>query len=133
MRAFLFALYDEDSLVWEGLQLTYDDKKLLFNTGDPIVDWYQYYKFLYRESNNLGLSSICHSSSIDHWYMDQNIYKERYFDQDVDGMPFVSHKEILKLPLGKEDQLYFRIVATREMKSYYDVEKYYDNWKSKNP
>ena len=49
MTAFLNVNYDDgDSKTFKGLTISLDDKKIEFNTGNPLIDWYDYYKFIYQ-------------------------------------------------------------------------------------
>lgn len=81
MRGFLTAIYDEPKAdsTFKGFEVTIKedgkkDKKVLFNTGDPIYDYYAYQRWMM----NSKLSIIVHSSSIDHFFMDSKKYLERY-------------------------------------------------------
>jgi len=89
---------------------------IFFNTGDPLVDWYNYYKLLYtkvygsKKFKNLFRSR--HSSSVDHWFMDSKLYFEKGLDK---------YEKIINDYDTKKDLV---IVVTKEMKTMTDLRNY---------
>lgn len=123
--AFLTLKYKEGvSGTFEKLVLTQDKLTKEFNTGDPIVDWFDYYRFLYNgEAYQLGIPYINHSSSVDHWFMDEETYVEKYLKEVGETLEFVTDEELNLMSLSNIDKLY-RCVAHKDMKSFSEVREY---------
>jgi hypothetical protein len=78
--------YDEcKQTTYRKIKVTLRDKNstvLLFDTGNFIVDYYHFQEFQMKVMYDLfpeGFSAV-HSSSVDHFFMDGELYHERYFD-----------------------------------------------------
>lgn len=101
-----------------------------FNTGNVIVDYYNYMLFLqelpdewYKENHHISGSSLW-----DHFFMDGNKYKESYFDPEsgkfIDWRKALSdgdHKTYMKCC----DNEYPRVIHLACHKDFHAVKKYY--------
>lgn len=122
----LDADYDEpDGDTFRGLVLTFGDHILNFETGDPIVDWYNYKKFVYTgEASKRGIFTVRHLSSCDHWFMDTETYREHYLKViDEDTLDFMTSEEIDKLTFKEMDEV-MKCVAHKDMKTFQEVKDY---------
>lgn len=120
---------DSNGDTFKGLKLniTFDKKTetKVFNSGDPIIDWFDYFKFLYNgEAYNMGIEHISHSSNVDHWFMDTDKYFERYFDPENLEKEFPSQDVVCNY-LNDITKTHCRIVATKDMKNFQEVKEYY--------
>lgn len=122
----------EDGLAesFKGLTLKVDDTKIEFNTGNPLIDWYDYYKFVYNgEMAKLGIDYNNHSSSVDHWFMDTDDYCEKYIEFDEnDEVRFVD-TDLMSFP--DLDQC-MKCVISNTMTSFADLKNYYNRYKKLN-
>jgi len=128
-RGFLTVDYNESKqATFKGLNIsvTGSKKVIKFNTGDPIIDWYDYYKWIYGgEASKQGFYSIGGSSNVDHWFMDGNKYIEKYLKQiDENTFDFYTTDELMKMPFHKMDEC-MRCVITKKMKTFQDLKDYY--------
>ena len=129
MTAFLNVNYDDgDSKTFKGLTISLDDKKIEFNTGNPLIDWYDYYKFIYQSDffDKFNISYIGHLSSVDHWFMDTDDYYEKYIEFDEnDEVRFVD-TDLKSFPdLDK----CMKCVISNTMTSFVDLKNYYLRYK----
>ncbi len=117
--------YNDGSKGLESIQLedTFNDNKIIksFNTGDPLIDWYEYYRWIYNDGLGKYIM-ITYSSSIDHWFMDNGEYIEQYFTMDDDGeVHFVDHKDLSFKELDTTPKCVIRkgMTTFKELKDYY--------------
>ena len=70
----------------KGLQLQVENRKktIKFDTGDPIVDWYSYMKYI---ANSEDVDVVNNSSTIDHWLDDKDDYFFMYLEGDFESIP----------------------------------------------
>lgn len=126
MRGYLTVDYsDSDQSTYKGLNIHFmeNGEDIRFDIGDPLIDWYNYCKFMFSgEAVKKGIESISHSSNVDHWFMDGDKYSERYFDPET--LQFISNDVLMKMPMSEWDQ-YPRCVVTDDMKDFNDLKIYY--------
>ena len=133
---FLTVDYD-DSLQssYVALILYYGDKKeIRFDTGDPLIDWYDYCKLVFDgyEIEKYEISSVVYSSSVDHWFMDGDEYLEKYLKlNENDDYEFISTDELKTYYSLSEFNSLKRCVIHKDMKSFEELKKYYSENKSK--
>jgi len=126
---FLTIDYDDSTQSsYKAIILKYGDKKeIRFDTGDPLIDWYDYCKFMFdgEASEKYNIGSVICSSSIDHWFMDGDEYVEKYISLKDDGTyDFITDKELNLLSLS--DLYHFkRCVIHKDMKSFQELKDYY--------
>ena len=101
-----------------GLHLQIDNRKktIKFETGDPIVDWYSYMKYI---ANSEDVDTVCNSSTIDHWFDDDEHFFI-YFDSNLEPVPYekwdtLSTGEVMNL---------IRFAAKEPMKTFTDIKEY---------
>lgn len=97
-----------------------------FDSGDPVVDWYNYYKFVYGgEAYDKGLFTIGGSSNTDHWFMDGDKYREQLLKAVDDGanMVFMTEDEVAQMGIGDFNQAY-KCVITEDIKSFEELKEY---------
>lgn len=117
---------------YNGLIITYGDKEKRFYTGDPLIDWYDYCKFMYNGESLQELISvtIC-SSSVDHWFMDTKDYLEKYLKRNELGeYDFMTTDELYKLSINDIGK-HMKCVIHKDMKSFQDLINYYKLHKNK--
>jgi hypothetical protein len=126
MRAFYTVDYEEGTDSFEAIRVEFDDETILFNTGDPVIDWFQFGRFKYSGgAAQLGIQSMGGSSSIDHWFMDNRNYVEQYLKEVEEGkFEFMTTKDISELSISEMDDC-VKCVARRDMKSFQEVRDYY--------
>jgi len=92
-------------------------KTVKFNTGDPVVDWVDYRKYI--DEHHL---SVNRSSTIDHWYMDGDEYYELCYDPKQECT-------VTSETLEHKGMDYFNelvgFVSKTEMKSIKDIMNHY--------
>lgn len=133
-RGFLSVVYTEGDqstykrLVLEDME---NNRAMEFCTGDPVVDFYDYYKYLYSGgAKSDGYYIINHSSLIDHFFMDGTEVVERYFYVDDDDMAvMVPNEEVIDMPMSKVDNLH-RCVMYDWMVDFSDLNEYVKNKKT---
>jgi hypothetical protein len=120
---------DGDANSYKGLELTYGDKVKLFNSGDPLIDWYDYCKFIYgggAEKENIV--AIGCSSSIDGWFMDTDEYIEKYikYDEESGKYIFFTNDELDNMSFSelKSNQ---HCVISKDMTTFDELKEYYKN------
>lgn len=134
VRAFYSVDYEDGTDSFNAIILSYGNKEKRFDTGDPLIDWFQFYKYVYSgaalQDKIIGIGG---SSTIDHWFMDSDTYVERYLKKSEDGtFDFMTTKEIWEIPLYKFDEC-LKCVAHKDMKSFQEVKDYYYNFVKKLP
>ncbi len=132
--AFLFVRYDDGKpSTYTGLEMNYEingkKRTKRFNTGDAVIDFYNYMRFLANASKEFYAENYCvsHSSSVDHFIMDSNKISESHFDPETGA--FLDWYSALERHDHKE---YTRITEkcprcwhTKKMKSFNDVKAHY--------
>jgi len=104
-QGFLSVDYDDKSQSsYKSFDLKVGKKTIKFDTGDPIIDWVDYCKYI--DKHHLF---VIRSSSTDHFFMDGDKYYELYHDPK--GMDYFD--EIVGF------------VAKKGMKSLKDIIDYY--------
>ena len=100
----------------------YLEKDLVFSSIDPLVAWYNFYKWLYTDFyvNNQIFSISC-SSSVDHWFIDGDKYLEKHFDPKT--------LEIVEEKI--EDETYPCCIVTEDIKNYSELKAYVESKKKK--
>lgn len=125
-RGFLSVDYTEgDQSTYKRLVLEDLSTKAVtyFDTGDPVVDFYDYYKFLYSgDAKQEGYYIINHLSSVDHFFMDGGDVVERYFwVDDRDVAIVVPYEEIVKMQI---DELYTCVMYDWMSTDFKDLNEY---------
>lgn len=118
---------DGDASTFNGIEISYGSKNKNFNSGDPLIDWYDYCKFIYEGSAlDDGIGSIAHSSSVDHWFMDTDEYVEKFlkFVEEKHHYEFMTKDELSKLTLS-DMKGKLRCVIHKDMKSFQELKNYY--------
>lgn len=125
-RGFMSVDYDDgDASSFRGLILQYGDNTKNFNTGDPLLDWYDYKKFVYNgDAAKKGIFSIGHSSSVYHWFMDTDEYIEKYLKETETGFEFINREDVNKLSFDQMDHS-IKCVVSKDMKSFEELKQYY--------
>jgi hypothetical protein len=133
--AFLSAEYHEPhaDTTWKGLKLSITthlekggskEKKIYFNTGDPIVDFYHYKKWMMNNIEKEKLAFINHSSSVDHFYMDSKKYVEKHilWNKDYSDGELVHWTEAQKR--GFDVDKLIDCCVTEDMKTFQELKTY---------
>ena len=133
-RGFLNVDYDDgDASTFRGLTLTYGDKTKKFDTGNPIIDWYNYMLFIYcGEAIDENINHISCSSSIDHWFMDSNDYTEKFIKENNDGEYEFMTEEDIKFMSFSDMNKTVKCVISNDMISFKELKEYYKNYISLN-
>lgn len=132
-RGFLTVDYDDcKQSTFKGLKINVSGSKkvIKFNTGDPIIDWYDYYKFIYGgEAYKQGFYSIGQSSNVDHWFMDGKKYIEKCLKQiNEDSYEFYTDDEVMQMSFSSLNKC-LKCVVTKKMKTFQDLKDYYKKHK----
>lgn len=127
---FLTIVYEDgDASTYKGIKLSLGDGGVKnFNNGDPLIDWYDYCKYIYNGgANEDGVTSIAHSSSVDHWFMDTDEYIEKYieYDENTGKYDFITTDTMNILSLD-ELRTKLRCVVAKDMKTFQDLKDYYE-------
>lgn len=127
--AFLTANYLEPKAdtTFKGLELYVKgekEKRHKFNTGDPIVDFYNYKKWMAINAEKEGIFVITHSSSIDHFYMDSKKYVERVvvFNKDYSDGELLHWQDAQKRGLDIDKLI--TCCVTSKMKTWKELKEY---------
>ena len=119
---------DGDASSYKGIKISFEESVKLFNSGDPLIDWYDYCKYMYNgEALENNIDHIAHSSNVDHWFMDTDEYVEKYLKMiDDEHYDFMTSEELDKLSIS-EMKRNLRCVVTKDMKSFQELKDYYKN------
>jgi hypothetical protein len=130
--AFMTVKYEDGLPTFDAIEVSYDDKVKRFDTGDPLIDWYDYCKFVYQgEAKEEGIVSIGCSSSYDHWFMDSEDYVEKYLKLiDDEYYDFYTSEELDSMSIS-EIRKHMKCVIRNDMKSFKELTDYYSKNKSK--
>lgn len=117
-RAFLTVNYKEgDPSTFTGLTLKYNDKKKVFKTGDPLIDFYNYHKFLHMgKANEEGIAYVIQSSSVITFFMESDDYALR-------KMALIVDKFVILSEAVEGDDIY-DIVIHKDMNSVEELMSY---------
>ncbi len=128
MRGFLSAIYTEPKAdtTFIGFEVsvindhTAEKKKIVFNTGDPIYDYYAYQRWMM----NSKLEVITHSSSVDHFFMDSKKYHERHvvFNKDYSEGELMHWMDAEKA--GYDIDKLPKVMAIKKWTKFSDVKKH---------
>lgn len=120
MHGFATIDYDDGKgSTYRGIELHIGKKIVRFDTGDPVVDFYDYIHGILDHK----LEHVSCSSSFDHWFMDgAKCGKKKvvvlYFDSET-------HERVEKFDMIKfMRHEYIRIWALNGMKSMDDIKSY---------
>jgi len=120
---------DGDPNSYKGLILESCDKKSIinFNTGDVLIDFYNYYKFVYNgDALKNNIKSISHLSSYDHFFMDNDIYIEKYiiWDKKEEKYVFFNNYNVSNLSINEIDNC-LKCIIDKNMKTIEELKEYY--------
>ena len=116
---------DGNQETYKAFVLEVGRKKIRFATGDPIIDWIDYLKYIGDNSDKIF--SVGHSSGIDHWFMDGEKWTSIYCDHsDEKNIKSYSRTQINTDPLllHKSDD-FQEYVVTPKIKTFGQLKKYY--------
>lgn len=124
MFGFLDVIYEDGvSSSFKCLELTYDDNVKLFNNGNPLIDWYEYCKFIYDKDNNIY--GVSESSSVGHWLSDEDgNYIEKYIKYNGVEYIFITDEEIYNMSISELGK-HMSCIISKDMKSFQDLKDYY--------
>jgi len=131
--AFSTVNYDGNANSFQGIEVSYTvngiEEKSEFNTGDPIIDYYDYQKWLHERTKEFWSENcrIGGSSSWDHFIMDSKKIYESHFDPET--LEFADWRKPFNegnYDLYKKiTETYPTVWHTKKMKNFLDVKKYY--------
>ena len=93
-----------------------------------MIDWYEYCKYIYNGSAiEDNITSIVHSSSVGHWFMDTDEYIEKYieYDENTGKYDFITTDTMNILSLN-ELRTKLKCVVAKDMKTFQDLIDYYE-------
>ena len=126
MKSFLTVDYDEvNASSYKGLILSLDNgQKIQFNTGDPLIDWYDFGRFMYGgKAHELGIESCGCSSNVDHWFMDGDQFVEKYFDPETHD--FIPAETLDRTPMHEWNEKWIKCVIRKDMINFKQLKEYY--------
>ncbi len=105
-----------------GIARSRFEKKIQFNTGDPVKDFYNYQKWMIENADQLDY--VTHSSSVDHFYMDSKKYFESkvIFNDDYSNGEFVTWFEAQKR--GYNIETLASACVTKDIKDWTALKQY---------
>lgn len=118
---------DGDASTYKGLNINFNEGKITFDSGDPLIDWYDYCSYVYNgEALKDGISSIAYSSNVDHWFMDSDEYVEKRlkYNKIDKKYDFVSRDELFNMSISDSNKL-LKCVVKNNMKSFQELKDYY--------
>lgn len=119
---------DGNASTYKGLKISFGESVKLFNTGDPLIDWYDYCKYIYGDDAiEDGVISIACSSNVDHWFMDTDEYIEKYlkFVEEDEKFVFMTNEDTDKLSIS-DMKSQIRCIVRKDMKSFQELKEYYN-------
>ncbi len=121
-RAHLYIDFVEgDQSTYRCVELSIGDKiKIKFDSGDPVIDYANYMKFIMDCDN---ISVVTHSSMVDHFFMDGEEFFELCFDKDLKPIPH--DLEVLDKMTMDELNSMIKFIGRDKMKTFADLKKYY--------
>jgi len=121
MFAFLrVILEDNDPSKFKGLELSAQhlENPILFESGDPLIDWYNFSNFLYSgEAQKQGITSMLKGQTVNEWFLANENYREVFLDKWEGNFTIL---ENLAAPKTKRTLC----VVNKEMNSFDDLKKY---------
>ena len=91
---------------YQAFELSVNKEKKVFDSGDPVKDYYEFTKWLLFDS---GLRRVSFSSSFDHFFFDHDKYREYFFDYESfepcdynEGFSLIGTRELNTFKLIKE-------------------------------
>ena len=130
-RAFLTVVYDEPKADTNYHRLEVhikkegeDEKKIKFSSGNPIVDFYSYKKWLNENFEKEGIAFVTCSSSVDHFYMDSEKYWEKVvvFNEEFSDGEIMHWAEAEEL--GHDIDGLVKVCVTDEFKTWKQLKDY---------
>lgn len=128
-KAILWVDYTQgDQSTYKRLMLedTSDDSNTrLFDTGDAVVDWYNYYKYIYYGGSlRDGFWTIDHSPTVEQFFEDGDEIVQYYYDIDEDGnVKLIPYDEIITTSVTEWNMVY-RCVMYGWMKEFDELKQY---------
>lgn len=117
-RGFLSVDYDDkNQSSYKSFDLCIGKKTVKFNTGDPVVDWIDYRKYIEKRH-----MFVVRSSSTDHFFMDGDDYYELLYDPAKKCT--VTHDMLMSRGMDYFDEI-VGFVAKCGMNSLKDIIKHY--------
>lgn len=112
--------YDEGKQdTYRKITLEINEETFSFDTGDPIVDWWNYYTFIAEHAKEISI--IISSSTVDHWYMDGNEYYEMFIDTETKQACDMLNVFQMSEEVTKK---YLKFIAKKSMKTFDDLKQY---------
>lgn len=130
-RAFLTVNYEEPKAdtAYKRLEVHINkegekEKVIKFASGNPIVDFYSYKKWLNENYEKEGLMFVTCSSSVDHFYMDSKKYWEKVvvFNKEVTDGDIMTWQEAENL--GYDTDELVKVCVTEEFKTWKQLKDY---------
>lgn len=99
-------------------------KKIKFNTGNSIVDFYSYKKWLNENFEKENITFVTCSSSVGHFYMDSKKYTEKVvvFNNDYSDGEIMEWREAEKL--GRDSDELVKVCVTNKFKTWKQLKDY---------
>lgn len=128
---FLTVNYDEPNAdsSFRGLTLEIGNEKIEFNSKDPIVDFFEYNKWLANNSDKVFM--VTYSSSIDHFYMDSEKYYEKYvvFNKNYSEGNILSYKKLQELRLSHKTDELIKVCVDDSISTWSELKNYVNSKK----
>lgn len=130
---FFSARYDEPKAdtTFKMFQLTIrnhsskgKEKIIRFNTGDPIVDYWNYFKWMAENMEKEKVIHCSHSSSVDHFFMDSKKYHQKVvvFNKEYTDGEIMWWYEAEKKGIHDDDLV--KVCVTDEFKTWSQLKEY---------
>lgn len=112
---------------YKYMEVVTENGNVFFNTGDPLIDWYDYSKFIYNGgATEHGIGKMGYSSSVSHWFIDDNDYLYKYlkYNEDDKIYDFYTDAEIFVTTFGEMKKM-IKCTIHKDMKCFQDLIDYY--------
>ena len=114
---------DSGPPVYERVEIRRDGSVVTsFDSGDPIIDWVDAWKWLSENAKG----PVLHSSSVDHFFMDGAPYTNLYVDHENENASFTT-KQVIDGNVDVEEMAEYiindDIQTFEELKAYYKANK----------
>jgi len=123
-RVFMSFEYDEfrqGTYKHIKVSVTDADKVVYFNTGDPVVDYIDFMRWISKND----VLSVGYSSSFDHFLMDEDKYRLEYVDYEREC--FISQEELDNM--GWDQLSMANVIVTDDIKTFAELKAYYKDKK----
>lgn len=117
---------DSNPPVYERMEIRRDSSvAVTFDSGDPIVDWIDFCRWLSDE----GITCFMSSSSVDHFFMDGAPYTNLYVDHSNDENVAFTTEQVIDGDIDTDELAEY--IINDDIKTFEELRAYYKKHKKK--